>query len=120
MADPAEDGDPDHYTERYTGTGDNGGVHTNSGIPNHAYYLVVNGGRNAGEARGHAHTGPSVRGIGLDAAEQIFYTGFTSLPSNATMSQARAATVKAANARYGVGSQQAISTADAWTAVGVR
>jgi len=120
MADPAEDGDPDHYTERYTGTGDNGGVHTNSGIPNHAYYLVVNGGRNAGEARGHAHTGPSVTGIGLDAAERIFYDGFTSLPSNATMSQARAATVQAANARYGAGSQQAISTADAWTAVGVR
>jgi Zn-dependent metalloprotease len=36
------------------------------------------------------------------------------------MSQARAATVQAANVRYGAGSQQAISTADAWTAVGVR
>jgi Zn-dependent metalloprotease len=34
------------------------------------------------------------------------------------MSQARAATVQAANVRYGVGSQQAISTA--WTAAGVR
>jgi bacillolysin len=120
MADPAEDGDPDHYSERYTGTADSGGVHTNSGIPNHAYFLVVNGGSNAGEARGHKHSGPIVTGIGLAAAEQIFYTGFTSLPSTATMSQAREATIKAASARYGAGSQQAKSTADAWTAVGVR
>jgi bacillolysin len=120
MADPAEDGDPDHYSELYTGKQDSGGVHSNSGIPNHAYYLLVNGGRNAGEARGHAHTGPVVTKIGFDAAEHIFYAGFTSLPSTATMSQARAATVKAATIRYGAGSQQAISTAAAWEAVGVR
>ncbi len=37
MGDPQGDGDPDHYSERYTGTSDNGGVHTNSGIPNQAY-----------------------------------------------------------------------------------
>jgi Zn-dependent metalloprotease len=36
------------------------------------------------------------------------------------MSQARAATVKAAITRYGARSQQAISTAAAWEAVGVR
>ena len=121
MADPDEDGDPDHYSERYTGKKDAGGVHINSGIPNHAYYLLVNGGKNAGEGReGHDHTGPVVTRIGLPAAEQIFYTGFTSLPSTATMAQARAATVAASTARYGAGSQQVISTRRAWTAVGVR
>jgi bacillolysin len=120
MADPAEDGDPDHYSELYTGNKDSGGVHSNSGIPNHAYYLVVNGGKNAGEKRGHAHTGPRVRGIGLADAEQIFYTGFTSLPSTATMSQARQGTVAAATVLYGAGSQQATSTSNAWDAVGVR
>jgi bacillolysin len=121
MADPAEDGDPDYYSERYTGKQDSGGVHTNSGIPNHAYYLVVNGGRNAGEGQpNHDHKGPLVTGIGLDAAEHIFYDGFTSLPSTATMSQARAATVKAATARYGARSKQATQTANAWEAVGVR
>ena len=120
MADPFEDEDPDYYTERYTGKKDSGGVHTNSGIPNHAYYLVVNGGRNAGEARGHNHTGPLVQGIGLPAAEQIFYAGFTSLQSTATMSQARAATVTAATALYPENPQMADSTADAWEAVGVR
>ena len=120
MADPDEDEDPDYYTERYTGKKDSGGVHTNSGIPNHAYYLVVNGGSNAGEARGHAHKGPVVQGIGLNDAEQIFYTGFTSLPSTATMSDARAATVAAATVLYGSNTRQANSTRRAWTAVGVR
>ena len=121
MADPDEDGDPDHYSERYTGKKDSGGVHINSGIPNHAYYLLVNGGKNAGEGRkGHDHTGPVVTRIGLADAEQIFYLGFTILPSTATMSQARAATVAAATTKYGAGSQQVISTRRAWTAVGVR
>jgi bacillolysin len=120
MADPFEDGDPDYYTERYTGKQDNGGVHTNSGIPNHAYYLVVKGGSNAGEKRGHNHKGPVVTPIKLADAEKIFYLAFTSLPSTATMSQARQTTVAVAVARYGAGSQQAISTRDAWEAVGVR
>ena len=50
MADPAQYDDPDHYLElEHIDTNiDNGGVHTNSGIPNHAYYLLVNGGSNAG------------------------------------------------------------------------
>ena len=120
MADPAEDGDPDHYSERYTKNQDSGGVHINSGIPNHAYYLLVNGGKNAGEKRGHPHRGPRVRGIGLAGAEQIFYTGFTSLPSDATMSEARAATEAAAIALYGANSTQKTSTSNAWEAVGVR
>lgn len=126
MSDPQEDGDPDHYSERYTGTSDNGGVHTNSGIPNHAYYLLVNGGKNAGcdstGSGGHIHTldcGTSVTGVGVAKAEQIFYKGFTSLPSNATMGNARAGTVAAAEALYGTGSPEAASTAAAWQAVGV-
>jgi bacillolysin len=119
MADPAEDNDPDHYSERYTGTDDNGGVHSNSGIPNHAYYLLVNGGSNAGEARGHAHSGPVVTGIGLADAERIFFLGFTGLPSSASMCQARLATVAQAESIHGSLSQQKQSTQDAWEAVGV-
>ena len=52
MSDPNADGDPSYYADRYTGTSDNGGVHTNSGIANHWYYLLVNGGQNANPARG--------------------------------------------------------------------
>ena len=32
---------PAHTSEAYTGTEDNGGVHVNSGIPNHAFYLFA-------------------------------------------------------------------------------
>jgi Zn-dependent metalloprotease len=116
MADPAEDGDPDHYSERQIGGGDNGGVHTNSGIPNHAYYLLVNGGSNAGEARGHPHTGPVVTGIGLAPAEQIFYLAFTGLPENATMCNARLATQAVATALL---PSTVTSVSNAWEAVGV-
>ena len=119
MSDPAEDADPDHYSERYTGTDDNGGVHSNSGIPNHAYYLLVNGGSNAGEARGHGHTGPAVTGIGLADAEKIFFRAFIGLPMNASMCQARKATEAQAASLFGTGSQQHASTQTAWDAVGV-
>jgi Zn-dependent metalloprotease len=36
-----KDPQPAHYADRYTGTGDNGGVHINSGIPNRVFYLVA-------------------------------------------------------------------------------
>ena len=119
MSDPAEDDDPDHYSELLVGDTDNGFVHSNSGIPNHASYLLVNGGSNAGEERGHAHSGPVVTAIGLAAAEQIFFLGITSLPSNATMADARASTEAMTSSLFGPASQELQSTTDAWAAVGV-
>lgn len=123
MADPREDDDPDHYSERQVGGPDNGGVHSNSGIPNHAFYLLVNGGKNAGcdtiGSNGHTHTANcdvSVKAAGLAAAEQIFFLGLTSLPENATMCDARAATVASAHA---VAPRWTNATRDAWEAVGV-
>lgn len=126
MADPREDDDPDHYSERQTGGGDNGGVHTNSGIPNHAFYLLVNGGQNAGcdatGSNGHTHTADcdvTVAGIVLTKAERIFFVAFTGLPSNATMSNARDATIAAAKSLYPSESATCASVANAWQAVGV-
>ncbi len=132
MGDPQDDGDPDHYSERYTGTNDNGGVHTNSGIPNQAYYLAVNGGQNAGcdpdNTSGHAHTadcGVSVPALGLATAEQVFYKGFTSLTEYANLCDARNATVTSAGAKTKGGpskqARQATAAAVglAWDAVGV-
>jgi hypothetical protein len=117
MANPAEDGDPDHYSERQIGGADNGGVHTNSGIPNHAYYLLVNGGQNAGCALGHGHCAGggavAVTGIGLSAADQIFFLAFAGLPENASMCQARAATEAVASP------PQLPSVSDAWRSVGL-
>jgi bacillolysin len=126
MSDPREDSDPDHYSELFTGTEDSGGVHTNSGISNHAYYLLVNGGQNAGcdnvGSDGHTHTADcdvTVTALGVANAAQIFYLGFTSLPENATFANARFATVAAAEALYGAGTSQVVSTNAAWQAVGV-
>ena len=119
MADPAEDNDPDHYSNRLLGAADNGFVHSNSGIANHAYFLAVNGGQNAGcitqNGHGVTHTADCdviVDGVGLDRAAEIFYDGFTSLPEFGNFCDARNATVaKAGGDRFDI--------SDAWAAVGV-
>ena len=120
MGDPAEDGDPSHYSLRYTGTADGGGVHTNSGIANHAYYLSVNGGQNAGcvpaAGRPATHTadcGVVVPALGLDATADIYYAGFTSLPEFANFCDARNATLATA------GGKNTKAVGAAWDAVGV-
>jgi thermolysin len=116
MSDPASYGAPDHYSRRVTGTADNGGVHTNSSIVNHMYYLAVNGGT-------HRLSGVTVAGIGFanrDRAERVVFRAFTALmPAGATFATARAATIQAAQDLYGAGSAEAIAFAQAWTAVGV-
>ena len=106
--------DPDHYSERYTGTSDSGGVHINSGIPNHVFYLVAKGGN-------HAHiAGPTVAGIGADKAARIWYKALTTyMTSSTNFAGARAATINAANALYGAGSAEATAVANAWTACGI-
>jgi Zn-dependent metalloprotease len=109
MADPGEDGDPSHYDERYTGSDDNGGVHTNSGIANHWFYLLVNGGQNADPTFA---SGTDISGIGLTDAEAIAFLGFTALPADATFCDARAGTIAVAGS-YDV------NVADAWDEVGV-
>jgi Zn-dependent metalloprotease len=105
-------GDPDHYSERYTGTSDNGGVHTNSGIGNFAFYLVAKGGTH--------HLGGSMTGIGTDAAAKIWYRALTSyMTSSTNFHGARVATLNAAAALYGSGSTNYNAVAQAWTLCGV-
>ena len=116
MENPSVFGDPDHYSRRFLGTADNGGVHRNSGIANHAFYLSIEGGTNR-------TSGLAVQGVGSSNREQIekvFYRAFTQLlPSNATFSVARAATIQAARDLYGVNSAAERALTQAWTAVGV-
>jgi len=116
LANPAQFDDPDHYSLRYTGTADNGGVHTNSGIANHAFYLAVEGGTNR-------TSGQRVDGVGSANREQIekvFYRAFTMLlPANATFRQARAACEQAARDLYGTSSPAFRAVQQAWAAVGV-
>ena len=107
------DDDPCHYAERYTGTADNGGVHINSGIANHAFYLLAKGGTNH-------RSGVTVTGIGADAAAKIWYRALTGyMTSSTNFKGARTATLNAAAALYGSGSVNYNAVAQAWTAVGV-
>ena len=111
MADPTLNGDPDHYSVRYTGTSDNGGVHWNSGIGNKAAYLLANGG---------SHYGVSVAGIGNDKTGDIFYRTLTQyLTPNSNYSHYRASTVQAATDLYGASSSEVASVKAAFSAVGV-
>lgn len=116
LANPAAYGHPDHYSRRVLGSSDNGGVHTNSGIANHAFYLAIEGGTNRVSNLG-------VEGVGAGNREQIekvFYRAFTQLlTANATFSMARAATIQAARDLYGPGSAPERAVTQAWTAVGV-
>jgi len=116
MMNPLALGDPDHYSIRYRGTSDNGGVHINSGIVNHAFYLAVVGGRH--------RLGDFVQGVGFDLrhqVERIFLRAFTGLLTrSATFSEARAATIQAARDLYGAGSFQETAIIQAWNAVGVQ
>ncbi len=116
LADPGSHGDPDHYSRRFTGTFDNGGVHTNSMIAGHAFYLAVEGGVNR-------TSGLGVSGVGVarrDQIEQVFYRAFTMmLTADATFASARAATIQSARDLFGAGSAAERAVTDAWTAVGV-
>lgn len=106
---------PDHYSIRFTGTADNGGVHINSGIANHAFYLAIEGGTH--------RLGTVVQGVGAANREQVeraFFRAFTAmLPPSATFATARAATIQSARELYGAGSAAERAITQAWTAVGV-
>lgn len=104
--------DPDHYTERYTGTADNGGVHVNSGIPNKVFYLLAVGGTH--------HLSGSMTGIGSAAAARIWYRALTSyMTSSTNFKGARTATLNAAAALYGSGSANYNAVARAWSLGGI-
>jgi len=95
---------------------DNGGVHYNSGVANHWYYLLCEGGNGYNDL-GEEY---SVQAIGIDTAEQvIFNTLLYYLPPQATFKQARQLTIQVAQDLYSSNPNVALSIANAWGAVGV-
>lgn len=66
MADPTQFSHPDRMTSPmyYDLSGDNGGVHTNSGVGNKTAFLITDGG---------AFNGQSVAGLGIDKAAQLYH-----------------------------------------------
>lgn len=94
---------PAHYNERYTGSQDNGGVHINSGIPNHAYYLFA-----------------TSNGIGKAKAEQVFYKALNDyLVMSSQFVDLRIAVIQAATDLHGNGSNEVAAAAAAFDAVGI-
>ena len=69
---------PRHYSERFTGSADNGGVHINSGIPNYAFFLFASD-------------------VGKEMAENVYYRALTTyLSRSSQFRDCRAAVVQAA------------------------
>lgn len=109
MNTPWAGGQPWNYPGRYIGSGDNGGVHTNSGIANYAFYILAKGGC------GYTCVGA----IGAEAATQIFYRAlrYYMIPTDGFY-WARYCTLWAAGDLYGYGSYQYNQVWNAWNAVG--
>lgn len=90
---------PAHYSERYTGSLDNGGVHINSGIPNRAFYLFATA-------------------VGKAKAEQVYYSILTNyLGVRSDFSDLRAAVVQACLDLYGQEEMEA--AVNAFSTVGI-
>lgn len=95
------------------GEDDNGGVHINSGIPNHAFYLVC---KDLEERTGdHEHPIHSWEKPG-----QIWYNTHPLLKSNAEFTDMATETIQAAVKLYGKGDPVIDSLRRAWTTVEVK
>jgi Zn-dependent metalloprotease len=139
LANPARKSDPDHRIGSMSGDGiglrilglneavncdrndpnfnDCGYVHTNSGIPNKAAYLLTVGGV-------HTGSGVEVRGIGPEKVMRLYYDVLTSrLHSNSQFYDARDATIEQAqeyvdNNEYEFVQADVCSVMNAFAAVG--
>jgi Zn-dependent metalloprotease len=99
------------------GSIDGGGVHLNSTVFSHAFYLAVEGGRNA-------TSGISVTGVGASnraQIEKVFFRAITQLmPNNASLQTAAGAVIQAAVDLYGPSGAPTQAITQAMTAVGLR
>lgn len=105
--DPALGRDPQpadmaHYVDT---TGDDGGVHINSGIPNRAFYLVAT----------------AIGGNAWEKAGRIWYETLTGgkLASDADFAAFASLTHRSAERLFGVGGAESEAVRGAWTTVGV-
>lgn len=125
MANPDLFSDPRTYNDTLwvqancaspSATNDYCGVHTNSGVQNHMFYYLCNGGS------GTNYFGKEfkINGIGMPDAAQIAFHALTEyMVPTSTYIDAREAWIHAAQDIFGSCSNQAIQTANAWHAVGV-
>ncbi len=118
MADPTAFSNPDTYKGRYWvfGTGDNGGVHTNSGVQNYWFALLVNGGSGTND-NNNAFT---VASIGMTKAAKIAYRNLdVYLTSSSDYRDTWEYSVTAAGDLYGACSPEQQEVMNAWYACGI-
>ena len=119
MNNPTADGySRDYYPERLTGSGDNGGVHGNSGIANLAVYLMTMGGTHPrGKTTVNVTPLSTTPMTSLDMAAKIWYRALANyMTSSTNFAGARTTTVQAATELYGAAAAATVTAA--WDAVG--
>jgi bacillolysin len=92
---------PKHMNEKYNGTEDNGGVHINSGIPNHAFYRYA-------------------EAISREKAAAVYYKALDEyLTKSSQFIDLRLAVIAAAGDLFGAGSNEVVQAGIAFDAVGI-
>ena len=124
MSDPNSEGQPDTYGGTYwvnvnctpTNNNDQCGVHTNSGVLNHWFY-ILSVGKSGTNDIGSVY---NVTGITIDKAAKIAYRlESVYLTANSTYANARTSGIQSAIDLYGAGSAEVIATTNAFYAVGI-
>lgn len=118
MADPNRFNNPRNYkgVDWFTGTGDNGGVHYNSGVQNHWFYLLCEGGTGTNDFNERY----SVAKIDFDTAGHVAFRNLTVyLTTNSNYEDAAFFAIESAKDLYGSCGRVHKAVQDAWHAVGV-
>jgi Zn-dependent metalloprotease len=97
------DSQPKHYRDLFTGRQDNGGVHINSGIPNHAFYLAAK----------------QLGGYAWEKTGKIWYETMLALNPNSQFKDAASISYMIAGQLYGTNSSEQQAVKDAWDKVGL-
>ena len=99
-----KDPQPAHMRDYVVTLEDNGGVHVNSGIPNHAFFLAA----------------VAMGGQAWDRAGRIWYVaGRDRMPTNTNFQVAADLTLEVAGALYGGGSAEQQAVRYGWESVGI-
>ncbi|MBK9271178.1 MAG: M4 family metallopeptidase [Saprospiraceae bacterium] len=118
MEDPNRFNNPKYYRGRFWvgGSSDNGGVHSNSGILNHWYFLLSEGGEGINEG----NRSFKVRKMGIDTATLIAYHLLRDyLTPTSNYADARFSCLQMLASWWGLCSEQYLNVAEAWKAVGI-
>jgi Zn-dependent metalloprotease len=98
------DPQPKNLRDKYTGTDDEGGVHINSGIPNHAFYLAA----------------IAIGGKAWEKAGRVWYRTLLALTATSGFADMVDRTSQEAAALFGANSLEQKAVAQAWKDVGFK